>query len=73
MNSLGKQIYSEDNIRVPLLEEIGIKNYPDFHVIQWHNKFDALLGSEDLLKLGSSINYRNNILEIGNGKIPFFF
>lgn len=55
------------------MAELGINNNPiDLHVVKWHSKLDALLGSEDLLKLGAS-NYKTNSLEIEHRKILFYF
>ena len=45
----------------------------NLHVVNWHTKFDALIGSEDLNMLGAKIDYKNNILEIVGLKIPFAF
>ena len=53
--------------------ELGIQDNIHFHVIDWNPKFDALLGSEDLKRLGAKIDYQSNLLEIGNKNIPFLF
>lgn len=71
VHGLGKKIFSTQNICVPLLYELGIPEWIHFHVIDWHDHFDALLGSEDLINLGAKINYKNNVLEIGEIHIPF--
>lgn len=71
VHGLGKRIFSTHNICIPLLSELGIPDWIHFHVINWHNHFDALLGSEDLIHLGAKINYENNTLEIGETHIPF--
>ncbi|KAL3268990.1 hypothetical protein HHI36_008075, partial [Cryptolaemus montrouzieri] len=70
--SLGNTIYAENNLKVPLLHEIGIFDDIHFHVVKWHKNFDALLGTHDLQKLCAKIDYQRNILEINNFEIPFF-
>lgn len=42
------------------------------HVVDWHTKFDALIGSCDLQNLGAKIDYKNNTLVVNNKEIPFF-
>ena len=58
---------------IPLLYELGIFDNVHLHVIDWHARFDALIGSDDLKRLGAKIDYKSCILEIGNIKIPFLF
>lgn len=43
------------------------------HVIDWHPNFDALIGTEDFVKLGANINYKENTLKIKDAIIPFLF
>lgn len=73
VTGLGRQITSDKNICVPLLSELGINNSIHFHVINWHSKFDALIGSDDLMNLGGTIDYKNNKLVINDIEIPFYF
>lgn len=56
-----------------MLYELGIHENIHLHVVDWHTKFDALIGSSDLQKLGAKIDYQTNILEINDLQIPFFF
>lgn len=72
VKSLNQVVASNKNISYPILREFGINCYINFHVLDWHDNFDALLGSEDLRKLGAKINYNNQTLQIKNIKIPFF-
>ena len=41
------------------------------HVVDWHNHFDALLGSADLMSLSAKIDYESNTLQINNISLPF--
>lgn len=72
LSGFGGKTFSKNNIRFPILSEIGIKNEINLHVVDWHTKYDALLGSTDLRNLGANIDYKNKILNIGNIKIPFY-
>lgn len=72
VSGLGSKIFSNDNVYAPLLQELGISDEIHFHVVDWHDKFDALLGSADLQKFGAKIDYSKNILIINNVEIPFF-
>lgn len=72
IHSLGKQTYSENNVCNPLLQELGISHPIHLHVVDWHETFDALLGSENLKTLGAKIDYQNYLLEISNITVPFF-
>ncbi|KAK9693752.1 hypothetical protein QE152_g33988 [Popillia japonica] len=60
------------NISYPILSEYGISDNINFHVLKWHDRFDALLGSHDFQQLGAKIDYQNRTLEINNKRIPFF-
>ncbi|POS82905.1 hypothetical protein EPUL_005149 [Erysiphe pulchra] len=71
VHGLKNKINAEDNLKIPLLYELGIHDNIHLHVVDWHDKFDALLGTSDLRKLGANIDYKTNILEINNFKIPF--
>ncbi|KAL3285464.1 hypothetical protein HHI36_024352 [Cryptolaemus montrouzieri] len=55
-----------------MLKEYGINHKINFHIVNWHDRFDALIGSHDLQILGAKINYENNTLAIGKIVIPFF-
>lgn len=66
------QTVRDKNIRYPLLKEFGIKSPIEFHVLPWHDRFDALIGSHDFQRLGANIDYRNQTLRIGNCNIPFY-
>lgn len=72
VSGLGSKIYCENNLNIPLFYEIGIQKPIHFHVVDWHEKFDALLGSSDLRKLGAKLDYKSNTLEICDISIPFY-
>lgn len=72
VSGLKGKIYNDENIKFPILNELGISKPIHLHVIQWHDKYDALLGSADLLQLGANIDYKTNTLNIRNKKIPFY-
>lgn len=72
VSSVHGKITSNNNIKFPILQEIGIHQNINMHVIDWHKKFDALLGSSDLLKLGANINYTRNTLKLNKIEIPFY-
>lgn len=40
-------------------------------ILNWHNDFDALIGSKDLRKLNALIDYENKTIKLQNLKIPF--
>lgn len=42
------------------------------YMSDWHEKFDAFLGSQDHDKLEANIDYQKSCLRIGDMKIPFF-
>lgn len=73
IKGLGDAIPSQDNVFIPLLEELGVKENIRFHVVDWNPNFDALLGSEDLDRLGAKIDYESRTLQIGTKKIPFYY
>ena len=67
-----KKVYKENqNLKINLLEELGIKESFDMRILNWHNDFDALIGTKDLKKLQALINYENKTLTLKNIKIPF--
>lgn len=72
VTGLGKRIDAEDNLMIPLLSELGITEKIHLHVVEWNRKFDALLGSEDLKRLGATIDYKTETLIIKDQKMPFF-
>ena len=55
-----------------LFEELGINKNIKIRVVPWHNRFDVLIGSQDLQKLQANINYKHKILQLGEIKIPFY-
>lgn len=71
VSGLGNTIKADNNLSIPLLYELGIFDNIHLHVVDWHQKFDALLGTSDLQKLGANIDYKTHTLEINNMKIPF--
>lgn len=71
VSTIRDTIRNDDNVCYPILKELGI-DYPiQFCVVDWHNHFDALIGSEDLQNLNAKIDYQDNTLKIGNTCIPF--
>lgn len=72
VKSLNQTISDNVNISYPILEEFGITEKIKFHVLKWHDNFDALLSSDDFKRLKAKIDYNNQVLEISNVKIPFF-
>lgn len=72
IKSLNQTITNDENISYPILQEFGINHLVDFHILKWHDRFDALLGSDDFHKLGVKIDYGTQTLEIGQTRIPFF-
>lgn len=55
-----------------MLKEFGLEKNFQLRVLNWHNTFDALIGSKDLQNLKAIIDYENKILTLKNIKIPFF-
>lgn len=72
VKSLNRTISNDKNVSYPILNEYGINHKFKFHVLPWHERFDALIGSHDFQQMGAKIDYKNQTLEIGNLKIPFF-
>lgn len=72
ISGLKGKVNCKYNLDFPILNEIGIKNNIHLHVVDWHDKYDALLGSADLAKLDANIDYRNKILKIKDKEIPFY-
>lgn len=67
-----KKTYKENkNLNIPLLQELGINNNFKMRVLNWHNDFDALIGTKDLKNLNALINYKDKTLTLKNTKIPF--
>lgn len=73
VSGLGGTFTAEDNIDIPILQELGLQGNVKLHVMDWNTRFDALLGSEDLKMFNAVINYKKNHVEIGKRKIPFMF
>ena len=65
-NAVGK-----DNVKFPMFYEYNLDCPMEFKVMEWHNHFDALIGSADLLRLGARIDYREKVITFGNKKLPF--
>ncbi|KAL3277809.1 hypothetical protein HHI36_013151 [Cryptolaemus montrouzieri] len=72
IKSLSKRFSDDLNIAYPMLKEYGINHKINFHIVNGHDRFDALIGNHDLQILGAKINYENNTLAIGKIVIPFF-
>ena len=67
-----KQKYKENkNLNFPIFQELGINNNIKFRVFNWHNDFDALIGTKDLIEMNALIDYKNNTLRLKNQTIPF--
>ena len=47
VTGLKKTVSSDDNIMVPLLYELGICEDIRLLIIDWHDRFDPLIGSEN--------------------------
>nr|CAH7761114.1 unnamed protein product [Callosobruchus chinensis] len=60
-----------ENIRFPMLKDFGIRKSLNFHIVDWHAKFDCLIGASELTKLGAKIDFTTHSLQIGKTKIPF--
>lgn len=73
VQSVHAKTIGKDNVKFPIFSEYGINHPVKFRVMQWHNYFDALVGTSDFLKLGATIDYGNNIITIGNQDIPLHF
>lgn len=73
IQSVHAETTGSDNVEFPIFFEHGI-NYPvQFRVMQWHNYFDALVGTADLINLDAKIDYKSNIITILDQKLPFYF
>lgn len=71
VTGLTTTVCSDDNMMFPLLYEHGINHPIDFRIVKWHDKFDALIGSQDMETLNAKIDYGKNVLEINHVEIPF--
>lgn len=69
---MNKTVTSADNLELPLFEEIGINLPIKLRVIDWHDRFDVLIGTKDLEKLRAQIDYDRKILILLNRAIPFY-
>jgi len=59
------------NLILPIFKELGIPNEIRFRVVSWHNSFDALIGTKDLITLKGIIDYDNQTLKLKNHIMPF--
>lgn len=67
-----KQNYKEDkNLSLKLLEELGIQYSFKMRVLNWHDNFDALIGTKDLRMLNALLNYEEKTLTLEDIIIPF--
>jgi RNase H-like domain found in reverse transcriptase/Reverse transcriptase (RNA-dependent DNA polymerase) len=71
VTSMNKSVTSVDNLEVPLLHEIGIITPIKLRIIDWHNRFDVLIGTKDLEKFQAQINYKDRMLTLLDKKLPF--
>lgn len=62
---------SNQNINLNIFQEYKINNPVKFRILKWHDKFDALIGSNDLENLKAQICYKNNTIKLNNIVIPF--
>lgn len=62
---------SNQNINVPIFAEYEVNDPVKFRILKWHDKFDALIGTNDLEKLNAQICYKNNIIRLKDVIIPF--
>ncbi|CAH2015363.1 unnamed protein product [Acanthoscelides obtectus] len=70
VKSLNKISHGSKNVQYPILNEFGINKVLSFKVVDWHDKFDLLLGTDDLQKLGAKIDYTNQTVQLKNRRIP---
>lgn len=73
VQSVHAKTIGTDNCKYPILSEYGIDHPVKFRVMQWHQYFDALIGTADLLELGATIDYGKNVITIGDQDIPLLF
>jgi hypothetical protein len=71
VTSLNQIITNNKAIEFPILREYGIDDSIQLLVVDWHRKFDALLGHADLERMNAKLDYKNKILKIKDVKIPF--
>ncbi|GJQ70428.1 hypothetical protein Trydic_g18697 [Trypoxylus dichotomus] len=73
VKTITQTITNDENVSYNIVAEYGIEKYIDLNVVKWHDRFDALLGSEDFQNQGAKIDYENHTLELNKVKIPFYF
>ncbi len=73
IQSIHAKTIGTDNVRYQIFSEYGLDSPINFRVIQWHNYFDALIGSSDFARLKAKIDYHTNTITLGDKKIPFYF
>ena len=69
---MNKTVTSDKNIIIPLFHELGLETPIKMRVINWHNRFDALIGTKDLAKLNAKIDYSTQTINLGPIKIHFY-
>lgn len=50
VTGIATTIKADDNFKIPILYELGILDHIHSHVADWHQNFDALLGTSELQK-----------------------
>lgn len=71
IQSLHAESVGSENVIFPIFSEYGISTSVKFRVMQWHNYFDALIGTTDFIKLGATINYNENTISLREKVLPF--
>lgn len=72
VSSLNKIVKSNQNLKYPLLFELGINDPMKIRIVNWHKRFDILIGTKDLENFEAKLDYKNKILALRNIQIPFF-
>lgn len=72
VTSMNRTSISQDNIKFPLLKELGINSPLKLRVIDWHKRFDVLIGTKDLEKFKAQIDYDLKNLKLNEINIPFY-
>ncbi len=62
IQSIHAKTIGTDNVRYQIFSEYGLDSPINFRVIQWHNYFDALIGSSDFARLKAKIDYHTNTI-----------
>ena len=75
IKTLLHNIQIQEKVSVPIFNEFG--EFPEekieFLVCKFHDKYDGLIGNNILKKLKATINMGDDILLIGNNKIPLHY